>query len=320
MSQCFVFSDLHIKNGNENRLQYRTMTERERFALKSPILRELLTDMMFMLFYITNSVEHGAVNDKKIRVLYFYGEITNHLHILAHFFPDVEYYLYGNGISDNYLNKFPTNTTVERYEFYDESQHKNFNNAHEIYTISKLPKFTSGGLFNALDNQRDLVKRVNADTSMIDLILPYYDQDLPEEEGRYYDYLNGYIFLNPFSDATSTRAKLVVTSEFEDLTYDLRDYEDRLFYHNISRTENIYYDPITRNNNFKEEGYDLDNSYDSVYLIYILNKYFTVSEEEEWQRDYTFEKVLKYKDFILNEMSIMERPRNFFGKKLLEMN
>lgn len=283
-------------------MKYREMGKSERFALNSPIMSELLSDIMFMLYYVTNK----KLEDKP-KLLYFYNEEVKHLNILLQFFPNVEYHIYDGSVIEENLN-IPDNTTVYFHDVYDEIEGEKF-------LIHRLPsRFTSEeDLLTLLDEQRDLVESIKATYSIIDIEFPY----VTSEEKKYYDYLGGYIFFRPFSRPTSTRTKLIRTPNMDEFKYNLVDYEERLYYHNIMRTEIIYNDPITDGNNFRGEGYDIDNSYDSIYLLFILYAYYTASEEQEGRLEYKLDKIMKYKEYIVESISTIEG--RFFETRLLDM-
>ena len=139
-------------------------------------------------------------------------------------------------------------------------------------------------------DERELEESIKGDMNMqmrwVEIIRPYqahlkfrlpYGKPGAPLKTRY---LSGYVIFQPFAPLSSTETRLVPIKN-QDGSYSYQDYgtyeyEEKNFFRNaITREAVQFYDPITHqlNNIAKLDGEGLDNRCDSVFALFIMNKY-----------------------------------------------
>jgi hypothetical protein len=118
-----------------------------------------------------------------------------------------------------------------------------------------------------MDLQKTLTNTIQADYTVLKFRPPYYEEDGP----RYLQYLDGKIYLQAYEPPNSTETRLHITNTERTKTYDLKKYENQLFFHNQE----------TRNQTKKLYTVDTDVhhplSYDNAYSRFVkieLEKFF----------------------------------------------
>jgi len=129
-----------------------------------------------------------------------------------------------------------------------------------------------------MEFQKQCVEIMNPVQSHLKFRLPYSDFDAKYLQ---LEYLDGYVFLQPWAPYTSTETRLIPirspdSENYQTKTWDALKYEEQLFYHNtVNRSNQIYLNPLGFKNDLTPlNPPELHNDYDSVAEAFILKSYF----------------------------------------------
>lgn len=147
--------------------------------------------------------------------------------------------------------------------------------------------------------QRDILEALNPIAASLKMTIPFPQGIMKEVKSvRYFD---GYIYLQAYGNVKSTESRLIVTKSggsWPMRDYDLKEYEEKLFYYNTSvRTTKAIFDPdqamfvpdndapptMWVNHLTKEplplvggKPIGLPNTFDTCYMIYVLDRYLSI--------------------------------------------
>jgi hypothetical protein len=209
---------------------------------------------------------------EEIYVVYAGGAGGRHHEILDKMFPNVHFLLYDpNPFSVRSENNreifqefFTTSTAQElATRFRRENKRCLFiSDIRRVITGSSLMRQKL--VLEDLEMQKIWLQILDPGASLLKFVMPYPMPKIPDK----ITYLDGIVFLQPWAGATSTETRLLVTNNQSQKVYDVREYEEVLFYHNtVTRT--TYYQEIA---GVPSEIVSC-HCYDCAAELYILNQY-----------------------------------------------
>lgn len=213
-----------------------------------------------------------------------------------------------------------------------------------VFFVSDIRVVTqSEGLIQKeLDIQRQWYETINPVAAHLKFRLPYAPQISPNSntppQKAFFEYLNGHLFKQPWTPASSTETRLVpfdksAIGSFNTsnpkvavsptIMWDTRKYESQMFYHNtMIREKQKFKNPFTGKSNDPIWEKNLENDYDSTCEAIILKEYrekfgklVTQAEVVQMSRKITEELNLDTSRYISLE-SIRKEPHRF--KRLSE--
>ena len=131
--------------------------------------------------------------------------------------------------------------------------------------------------------------------------LPFIIPGIQEE--KVMDYLEGDVMIQSFNGPTSTETRLVPIRDDNDkyskTLYDNKKYESQLFYHNtVVREKQRFFDPITNEGKVGGPLSELDDRFDSIHLVYVVNLYLQSKGGEV-----TLSRALQFTSELLKKLS-----------------
>lgn len=255
------------------RLQYRKREHHEKKSVHWGQRKLLLSEVQFLtLFHNPNEVINPVI-------VYAGAGPGIHIKFLVEMFPNFIYHLYDPVPFSKNLDNVKNIFTYQR-KFTDEDAYK-WSNLDNIYFISdirtadftkmnetQVEEFVSSDMTDQL-RWYNIIKPISA---LLKFRLPW--PGLWPTEG--YEYPAGYLFKQVWSPQSSTEGRLVPFNG-ETISWDIKAYEEMMFYHNVIVREQFKYV-----NEAKDEPQLIDD-YDSTAEVFILkeylNKYGIVSSE-----------------------------------------
>lgn len=152
-------------------------------------------------------------------------------------------------------------------------------------------------VWNDMTIQQSWVQLIKPIHSLLKFRLPYAEH-YALREGETREYLDGTVYIQPFSKRESSETRLHVDSKnLYTKHWNIIDYEEKLCHHNFEvRAKYKYKNPIS-NNTMIHEKHGLYNDYDSVYLANVIIDYL-----EKINRDKSEENVKNMIDYIMKNM------------------
>lgn len=256
-------SDISYKNIRKysdfnNQLTYNRSCGAERSVIHWGQRKLLIMEIYFMTKY-------SHLSDT---VVYIGASPGTHLKYMAKFWKNHKFYLYDptpfNKSLSNYKNIFMHQKlfTMEDAEYWKDK------NILFISDIRSLP-FVSEKNYDMDDyiyNDMLLQKKF---TDIIKPVMASFKFRLPYKEGDM-DYYDGKIYLQPWSTLTGTETRLFTNCSCTK-TYNFKEYESKMFYHNKINRIKLYKIDNSEFLNLKKIGYD--HCFDCHLEIYILYKF-----------------------------------------------
>lgn len=275
----FIMRDVDPKMEYRRRQgEVKTVTEWGQLKLLISSVQALVT------FWNPREVTH-------LIVVYAGAAPGDNISILIDLFPSregatVEWHLYDNrpinvrpGANVHLHSELFTDQTAELW-----SQHKE-----KVFFFSDIrtSDYAAGDTLNErgeeqiltdMESQKRWLKIMNPYRAHLKFRLLYHTIT----SGDVQEYLYGYLFYQPFVAPTSTEMRLVPVRDdrghYHDNPYDLKEYQDRLAYHNARREKIRYLLPLIEEKESPlPEG--LDNRYDSVNFLSVMDRYLTFMGE-----------------------------------------
>lgn len=246
------------------------------------------------LFMFTNFLK----KDRQYDIVYIGAAPGNHLVLLADLFPKLIFHLYD---SENFDKRLEKVKNVKIYQKYFDSNDVELWKGKDIVLISDIRTLTYNPSDNDDDgrviNEKNVWKDMTMQQSWIEVLKPIvslikfrlpFAYDFIMKEGKTRNYLNGKVCLQVYNKPTSSETRLLVT-EIEHKDWDLKDYEEKLYYHNcVTRNKNRYFNPIDGSKNFiyGKRGLfnDFDSTYFSVIVLEYMKKYMVVFTYNDFKR------------------------------------
>lgn len=261
-------------------------------------LKLMLMEMQFLnMYWNPNEIPNpivlyiGAASGKK-----------GHMDFLAKLYPAVHFVLYDS----EPITTHGPNIEIHQKLFDDDDVKKWKPYGNRIFLISDIRRtaYSSdvqdyGSTEEIAENeklvqedmklQENWVFEINPVQALLKFRLPYwYGKMMNQTLDQTFSYLDGIVYLQPWIGATSSEARLVptkffaptvattpvVTWKYRRIDWNIKTYEDMIFYHNSEVREKFeFINPInnTTNRIFPELG--LNNEYDSVLSVYIVIDY-----------------------------------------------
>lgn len=147
--------------------------------------------------------------------------------------------------------------------------------------------------------QMEWVKIINPIFAHLKFRLPYFNK----YPTRYVEYYDGIILKQPWAPQTSSETRLVLKADAKVVSYDIKLYEDQLFYFNrVVRERNPFKLPFISYDNADYVTGELLNDFDSMITLQIIADWLTKNKTIPGK-----ENVEQFYRWILNELN--------FGRK-----
>ena len=304
----FGFKNIFLDNEEDKRESYNPNT-RNPNLIYSEDLGAVISDLMFIIFFI---------NKEEANIIYRGSGKSRYVHILSYFFPNYKYYLIGDEFDENYINEF-SNETKDNVKIVDNILETSFG-LEKFYLIDRSLKFDNVDLlYEDFQTLKELLHQINPVESLLRIKFPYPTKYSRQErkytENLHIDFLKGYISFEPYSKDRSTYVNFIPTMskeislELEDIPteleegvedistefdinqrYDTTDFQDALYYHNLTRDTIYYQNPI-------DDYIETNNGYDYSYMSYIIFRYMLLVCD-----NINLDRLELYKDFILSKI------------------
>ncbi len=208
---------------------------------------------------------------KKVYIIYAGAAAGTHLILLKELFPDIYLELYDSNAFDKNLKNLSNVNMYNRY-FFDSDAELWQSDKHPDKHILLISDIRTADTENMSSEKIELC--VKADHKMqkgwYDIMEPEFSMfkfRLPWDDCMT-RYMKGRIYIQPWAPITSTETRLMVLKNAPLVSYDNRDYEERMFHHNIYEREAEYTNILEDMPREKKGG--LDNRFDAVTEIRLL--------------------------------------------------
>ena len=251
----------------KERLPYKVAPKKFLRTLHAGQRKLLLTEIEFLTKY-------GDLADT---VLYVGAAPGTHLVVLHELFPKHKFILYDPRPYDKRVLELPNFEFYNEY-FTDEAAEKYIGQdllfITDIRNIQEAenPDKSEGAVFEDMTMQKRWIEMIKPKMSSIKFRLPF-------TEGKT-EYFDGDIYIQPFARLTSTETRLFTDGK-STKTYDNKTYEEQLWYHN-NKSRQLAYD-----NDVVHDG--LDNCYDCVTQVQILNEYISKMNKVKFKPNFTLD-------------------------------
>ena len=251
-------------------------------------LKLFATEVLFMTDYVRNT---GCRT-----VIYVGAGPGHHLKVLAKMFPGYVFHLY----DDHFDRSLESISNIRVHlKYFDEEECDLYRDVKTCFIsdIRNLSFKKAGGwsadeelkVLDDLKMQRVWVERLRPMYSMLKFRTPFFDPSVVSTLGRdYIEYFRGEILRQCFAGPSSIETRLIVgEQDIDNITrYGLKEYEERLFFHNTTTRQVVYRFPYTKYyDTVKLNRGHLDHRYDSAYLMTVLDRYLTLcTDKNEPQR------------------------------------
>jgi ubiquinone/menaquinone biosynthesis C-methylase UbiE len=234
----------------------------------------LLSEIEFLTLYLTDQ-ESKKESKKEIYVIYAGSAPGTHILYLSQLFPQIHFELYDPREFSNKLKKsnmintyvqYFTNETANLWKPEDHLD-KNLLFISDIRTgDTETMEFDEIEERVKIDHQWQMnwYNIIKPKLSMFKFRLPY-NSDAKTE------YLDGEIYIQAYSPATSTETRLIVKENAKMKTYDNHIFEEQMFYFN-TKERSLYYNNILYELQ-QSVKYGIRNNYDGAVEVCILERY-----------------------------------------------
>jgi hypothetical protein len=235
-------------------------------------LKLFVSELDFLLSKLKNP------NEKAI-IVYAGAAPGHHTHILVNMFPNTIWHLYDKRPFHSSLSNLPRVQLFKQY--FDEATIVKYNNTSDKLIF--ISDFRSDDIILDMTNQARWCILLQPFAASLKMRLPYptetFKTPTPATYGIKFSkkikkgdflYLKGVIKNQAFAPMNSTETRLFVTSPFELVAYDIREYESRCYYHNIN-VRRMIQPELTIPIDYMVLG--LDRGWESIYLFGTVLKY-----------------------------------------------
>jgi hypothetical protein len=205
---------------------YKTKTEDFRTATHIGQRKLLLTEMYFFAKCLN-------INST---ILYIGSAPGMHIAMFARLFPNNSFILYDPAKFNDMLYSIPNITIVNK--LFLQEDFDSFKDKKDLLFISDIRTQNSGNLPKESDIildmqlQKDFVTSLRPKASMLKFRPPFFDAN-----SQFYEYLDGEIIYQPWAPKGSTETRLIVTDPDSIKLYDLKQYDNKLYYQKIFERE-----------------------------------------------------------------------------------
>lgn len=273
-------------------------------------LKLFTNELVFLLLHCCSDL-----SEKRKKVIYIGAGPGNHLVILARMFPSIEWHLFDVRF-DPELSKIKNVKLFRRY--FEEEDIETYRSLREeeifdLYLISDIRNlsYDSGGwsieeelkVMEDMELQKKWVLSIKPKYSMLKFRLPFPEKEVIDKIGESVSYLDGIIYKQPWARSKSIETRLVVPHEYKIREWNLRQYEEQMYYHNLT-IRRLRYKPILPLFVGKEinKKLTIDENFDSSSTIEALYLYFLRVNGE----DYPLEKIYKKMELVLDKTSMYD--------------
>lgn len=305
----YNFPDSLILKDNDKREKY-SPSKKMDDNLHLGQLKLFTNELVFVLQHC-----YSDASEKRKQIVYIGAGPGNHLVILTRMFPTIEWHLFDVRF-DPELSKIKNVKLFRRY--FDEEDVKNYSSIQEknvvdLYLISDIRNlsYDSGGwsleeelkVMEDMELQKNWVQSIKPKFSMLKFRLPFPEKEVIAKVGESVFYLDGIIYKQPWARSKSIETRLVVPCEYKMKKWNLRQYEEQMYYHNLTirrlKYKSVLPDFIGKEINKK---LTIDEKFDSTSTIEALYLYFMRVNGE----DYPIEKLLKKIELVLDKTSMYD--------------
>jgi len=251
-------------NPNDEELPYRRRQNEDKLSTVWGQRKLLLSLIQFLtLFWDPKKVS-------KPIVVYAGSAPGNNIAIVSKFFPEVEFHLY-----DPRDFKIEKSKRIHIYqEYFTDKTADKWKDRDNIYFVSDIRTADHTKIKDLDKNEKQILGDMQMQMRWYNIIrpthghlkfrLPYTGGERPPEV----EYLDGYVFKQPFSPQTSTETRLVPTNNTR--MWSCQKYQSQMFHHNVIIREKLrYLNPFT-------------NSPDTVDFPELLNDWDSITETKIW--------------------------------------
>jgi len=238
-------------------MEYGTTYPKPKSVIHWGQLKLFLTTLQFLITYI-------KPNDPLINIIYVGSAPGYNIEILADMFPNTRWYLVDPAVHYSKLYKHKQIIEIKT-EFFTENVAKYYynlfkNKLSKLYFISDI-RLSPDDESVIKDNNINIVwhKIIQPDYSFLKFRCPY--------DGEYYDYYKGDVYLQPYSNVSSTESRLVLKKKLEKKKYNINKYQGKFLYFNRIIRPAYHKQTIKQNKEF-------DHCYDCTFFSKIINEYF----------------------------------------------
>jgi uncharacterized membrane protein len=275
---CFTLGD-----GNE-RTPYFRRQDHNKSAVKWGQLKLLTTEIQFLtLFWDPRETPNPIC-------VYVGAALGTHIATLCLLFPSFEFHLYDNRNFDPILKKH-NNVFLHEHYFTPEDAAKWEEVNDRVFFISDIrastyvrvenesleyeQKQNETLVWNDMQLQQSWVEKIKPHRAHLKFRLPYaYKFILEENKSR--EYLDGFVFIQPWAGQSSSECRLVPYPDFRKRDWDLKTYEDMIFHHNaVVRESRRYINPLTGRGEPIAAQLGLNDDYDSTCFTQIIFEYLS---------------------------------------------
>jgi cap2 methyltransferase len=303
----FSRNDLLI-NGDSPREVYRRRKDEEKTTIHWGQLKLFINEVEFF-----NTFWDPKINPTP-SVVYAGAAPGIHIPFLSSMFPQFTFYLY----DPSPFQITPTDKIHIYNQLFTDNDAAKWIGRTDVFLISDIRRdidIVTGKMSeteieqNVIADmllQQNWVKMIKPQKSMLKFRPPYaYDNTAPS-----FKYLNGFIFIQPFGPQTTTETRLIPYDDLDEIEWDIKKYEEQLFYHNsIVREKFLYKNPLTNKNEPISLNQGLTNNYDSTAYILILKEYLEGSELKN--EEITPDMVLRLSNAVISVIGRGKRTLKF---------
>jgi hypothetical protein len=266
--KVFTEEDYLLLGNSDPRLKYK----RTAGEIKKSIMwgqRKLIVSEIQFFNYFWDPIMHPTPT-----VVYVGAAPGTHITLLSEMFPTFIFHLYD---PQTFLIKETEKIKIFRQFFTDEIAEKYKDMS--IYFISDIRTGEYSNLSD-IEKEKAVIRDMQFQERWYNIINPIKAQlkfklPYPKEGQTHMEYLDGYLFKQPWSPQTTSETRLVPVKG-KKIHWNLLVYEEQIFYHNrVVREEFNYYNIYTKNKKIPYDPPELLNDYDSTCEISILNDYLT---------------------------------------------
>lgn len=304
----FTINDCILKEGDIEMKYHRRMNDKK-ITIPWGQRKLLFSELIFLIYFWDED------RYPNIKIIYAGASPGIHIPIISKFFPKIEFHLY-----DPRQFKIKEEEKIKIYQKYFTDEDAEYWSKYEdIIFISDI-RTADYSIMTKDENEKSInidMERQKKWYQIMKPITAHMKFRLPYsygEQKEYLEYLDGYLFKQPWTPQTSTETRIVPYGINKYKRWDCNKYESQLFYHNkVIREDYRYLNPISKDNTNIIEP-ELLNDYDSSYETFIIisylkknnieikkdnikyiNEYITISlnenkKKEEW---YTLELLRK---------------------------
>lgn len=253
---------IEIIDNKSKKSKYQGRRQRPSTNLHHGQLKLFLSTLQFILYY----------SDKIEDIVYAGSSPGLNIYLFTKMFPKIKWYLVDP--RDHYEKLYNNKNVIEikKELFTNETAlyYKNKFKNKKFLFISDIRSVESDKNV-ILDNelQKQVIKIMEPEFSQLKFKIPYTQKN--------YKYPKGEIYLQYYPPVSSNETRLVVKKNAKDVNYNLKDYEDKLYYHNRIYRPSIY------KHNIKSKV--VDNCFDCTGFVNLISLYKKKYKKKESVKD-----------------------------------